>query len=77
MLNNANGTVKADQLHIEQTNRISLLEAMFTLVSSLLMRLQLGKEGGCDTLHRFVQPRSSLTIGRDRKKLLLNLIKKI
>ena len=57
-------------LRTRQANQISSLVEMFTQDLNLQsMQLQLGKEGAI-SIHRFVQPNASLTIGRNRRDFI-------
>ena len=67
---NANGTVKADPVTY-QTNEPDIFVGgdVYTGQKFAIDAIAAGKEGAV-SLHRFVQPRSSLTIGRDRRSFV-------
>lgn len=67
---NANGTVKADPVTY-QTNEPDIFVGgdVYTGQKFAIDAIAAGKEGAV-SLHRFVQPRSSITIGRDRRNFV-------
>lgn len=67
---NANGTVKADPVTY-QTDEPDIFVGgdVYTGQKFAIDAIAAGKEGAV-SLHRFVQPRSSLTIGRDRRSFV-------
>ena len=67
---NANGTVKADPITY-QTDEPDIFVGgdVYTGQKFAIDAIAAGKEGAV-SLHRFVQPRSSLTIGRDRRNFV-------
>lgn len=67
---NANGTVKADPVTY-QTNEPDIFVGgdVYTGQKFAIDAIAAGKEGAV-SLHRFVQPRSSITIGRDHRNFV-------